>query len=104
MATEVEAEARILGGLPVLVIGRLHPAEPDVGIFDEQPEIDNICWLGGKSIPTAMWQRISQSDLDDCHEALRDAQTCSFWDRADYLYEQRRDRMLDEQIDREFGK
>jgi hypothetical protein len=25
-------------------------------------------------------------------------------DRAAYLYEQRRDRLLDEQIDREFGK
>lgn len=101
MSTEVEAEARILGGLPVLVIGRLHPAEPDVGIFDEQPEIDDICWPGGKSIPTHMWQRISQKDLDECHDALRDAQTCRIWDRADHRYEQARDRKLDEQMRRE---
>lgn len=66
---QIETEARILGGLPVIVIGRVYPAEPDVGC-GESAEVDDICWLSGKPIPTVMWQRISDSDYRDLCDAL----------------------------------
>ena len=69
MAKTTEAEARILNGLPVIVYGRIHPAEPDVGC-DESAEIDDICWMSGKPIPTKMWQRISDEDIEACEQAL----------------------------------
>lgn len=69
MTNEYETEARIRNGLPVTVIGRVHPAEPDVGC-GPCAEIDDICWLGGKSIPTRMWQDLTQADIDACHDAL----------------------------------
>lgn len=69
MAIERETEARILNGLPVLVYGRIHPAEPDVGC-GESAEIDEICWMSGRPIPTRMWERISDSDFRACEEAL----------------------------------
>lgn len=71
MPVELEAEARILGGMPVLVVGRIYPAEPDVGC-GESAEIDDICWPSGKPIPTRMWARLSQADLDACQDALLD--------------------------------
>jgi len=94
MSYVAEAKARILGGLPVIVIGRIHPAEPDVGIFDEQPEVEDICWSSGKPIPTHMWERLSDADYDACKEALLEGADDWAADRADYLYEQRRDRQL----------
>ena len=67
-----EAEARILGGLPVTVIGKVYPAEPDVGLSHEQPEIFDIRWGTGQSIPASMWERLSEDDLNACEEALCD--------------------------------
>ena len=69
MAKETEAEARILNGLPVLVYGRIHPAEPDVGC-GESAEIDEICWMSGKPIPDSMWKRMKRADFDACEQAL----------------------------------
>jgi hypothetical protein len=66
----VEAEARILGGLPVLVYGRVHPPEPDVGVDYPTPEIDDIAFLSDHPITDAMWKRISESELEDCEDAL----------------------------------
>ena len=66
----IETEARILGGLPVTVIGKVHPAEPDVGIFDKQPEVIDIRWNSGRSIPKSMWLRLSDEDFSACEEAL----------------------------------
>lgn len=98
MATETEAEARILGGLPVLVIGRIHEAEPDIGCA-ESAEIDDICWLSGKSIPTRMWERLSQKDYDACEDALLcaadGAAVQRFWERVDYYRERAKDRALE---------
>ena len=65
----VETEARILGGLPVIVVGRVYPAEPDIGCSGSA-EVDDICWLSGKSIPTTMWQRISDGEYRDLRDAL----------------------------------
>lgn len=100
MAHRIEACAHILGGLPVLVIGRIHPAEPDVGIFDEQPEVEDICWSSGKPIPTHMWEKLSDADYDVCREALLDGAADLAADRADYLYEQRRERRIDDAWER----
>jgi len=69
MLAEIEAETRILGGLPVIVVGRIHPAEPDVG-FGESAEIDDICWLSGKPVPAQMWKRLTQDDISACQNAL----------------------------------
>ena len=70
MAILVEAETYILDGhMPVLVEGRVHPDEPDVGC-GECPEIDEILFTNGKPIPTRMWQRLTQKDIDACHDAL----------------------------------
>jgi hypothetical protein len=96
----IEAETRILGGLPVRVIGRIHPAEPDVGAA-ESAEIDDIEWLSGRSVPDSIWKRLSRKDEDTLHDALLGAQTDAAADRADYLYEQYRDRLLDAQINAE---
>jgi hypothetical protein len=66
---QIEAEAKILGGLPVLVIGRVHAAEPDVGC-GESAEIDDICFTDGTPIATLMWERLSGDDYDACMAAL----------------------------------
>ena len=70
MAIEAEAEARILGGLPVIVVGRIHRAERDVGLMNDYCDVDDICWQSGASIPTSMWQRLSSDDYERCREAL----------------------------------
>lgn len=36
----------ILGGLPVEVTAAVYPAEPDIGIFDQQVEITSIRFVG----------------------------------------------------------
>jgi hypothetical protein len=95
MARQTEADARILGGLPVIVIGRIYPAEPDVGIFDEQPEVEDICWSTGKPIPSHMWERLTDKDFDACKEALLEGAAEAAASYADYLYDQRRDRQLE---------
>jgi hypothetical protein len=94
MARQTEADARILGGLPVIVIGRIYPAEPDVGIFDEQPEVEDICWSTGKPIPTHMWERLTDADYEACKEALLGGAADAQADYGDYLYEQRRDALM----------
>jgi hypothetical protein len=94
MSTPTEADARILGGLPVIVIGRIYPAEPDVGIFDEQPEVEDICWSTGKPIPTHMWERLTDADYEACKEALLGGAADAQADYGDYLYEQRRDALM----------
>lgn len=73
MSKEVEAEAFILGGLPVLVFATAYPAEPDVGIFNDWIEIDDICWMSGKSLPDSMHKRMKRKDDEACIEAVRNA-------------------------------
>jgi hypothetical protein len=46
MSRSITFESTILGGLPVEVEARIHRAEPDVGIFHEQVEIEVIRWPG----------------------------------------------------------
>ena len=99
MAHTLETEHHILGGnLPVIVVGRIHPAEPDVGC-GESAEIDDILFMNGKSIPTRMWQRISWKELDACQDALLSAADGAaaerFWDRVDYYRQIAKDRALD---------
>lgn len=69
---KVQFDSRILGGLPVLVHANVYPAEPDVGIFDEQVEIDGIYWMPRswksrrtqpRHVPQHMMDRISQHEL-----------------------------------------
>jgi hypothetical protein len=73
MAILIETKTHILGGyMPVIVIGRVHPAEPDVGC-GECPEIDEICWANGKPIPTRMWKRLLDCDIEACEDALLEA-------------------------------
>jgi hypothetical protein len=94
MSRNIEADARVLGGLPVIVVGRVHPAEPDIGIFHEQPEVEDICWSTGKSIPTHMWERLTQDDLDACANALTGEAVEYAAGYADYRYDMRRDAEL----------
>lgn len=79
MPVELEAEARVIGGLPVIVVGRIYPAEPDVGC-GESAEIDDILLPCGKPIPTRMWARLSQADITACQDALLGARID--WERA----------------------
>jgi len=71
MAREVEIETRILGGLPVRVYGRVHPAERDIG-WGGGGEIDDIQWLPGRSLPDAMWKRISDKEISRIEEELKE--------------------------------
>lgn len=70
MPRHVEFETTIKGGLPVVVKAVLYPPEPDVGIFDWQPEIDSIEWLKGGQIKFEIddfdWQKIQ----DECVENM----------------------------------
>lgn len=74
--TEVEFETTINGGLPVVVAAKIHPAEPDVGILDGQPEFE-LFWIGGGAckinISDADWARIELECLDHARGG--------FWDR-----------------------
>jgi hypothetical protein len=91
MTHQIEVEAKILGGLPVLVIGRVHLAEPDVGC-GESAEIDDICFTDGTPIATLMWERLSGDDYDACMAALL-GERDSYWDAyVDYVRDMRRDR------------
>jgi hypothetical protein len=64
-------ESTVLGGLPVWVEARVHRPEPDVGIFHEQVEIEDICWLSGKTLPPKVQDRIKDDDIERLqYEAL----------------------------------
>ena len=102
MSRELETQHHILGGyLPVIVVGRIHPAEPDVGC-GETAEIDDILFLNGKPIPTRMWQRITSKELDACQDALLSAADGAaverFYERVDYYRQIAKDRALDAQV------
>jgi hypothetical protein len=73
MSREIEVGARILGGLPVLVFATIYPAEPDIGIFSEQVEVGEVCWLSGKPLPDKVCKRMKRKDDDACIEAVREA-------------------------------
>jgi hypothetical protein len=94
MAQQIEAPARIKRGLPVIAVGRVYPAEPDVGA-GPCADLDDICFPDGRSIPTHWWQDLTQADLDACHDALLNGGNDWRADYGDYLYEQRRDRQLE---------
>lgn len=69
MSRHVEFETTIKGGLPVIVKAVLHPPEPDVGIFEWQPEIHSIEWLKGSKIKFDIddfdWQKIQDECLGE---------------------------------------
>lgn len=69
MSVTREFEATVKGGMPVLVIARIHPAEPDIGIMGEQVDIEDICWLSGKPITQKVWASISEDDMERLAEA-----------------------------------
>ena len=95
MSTKFEGEAYILGGhLRVTVTGRIHPAEPDVGM-GECPEIDEIRWANGKPIRDSIWRRMTQKDTDACHDALLRGAEENAEGYADYLYELARDARME---------
>ena len=99
MSRELETEHHILGGnLPVIVVGRIHAAEPDVGC-GECAEIDDILFMNGKSIPTRMWKRITSKELDACQDALLSAADGAaaerFYERMDYWRGIAKDRALE---------
>lgn len=102
MSRELETEHHILGGnLPVIVVGRIHAAEPDVGC-GECAEIDDILFMNGKSIPTRMWKRISWKEISACEDALmsaaESAATERFYERMDYYRSTAKDRALDAMV------
>lgn len=96
MSREVEFETTVKGGLPVIATCRLYPAEPDIGITQEQVEMESICWLSGKEVSRNVYRSIPQSDIDRIEEEARNGAVDRAADYADYLYEQRRDRQLEE--------
>jgi len=98
MSTEIEFETTVRGGLPVIVTCRLYPAEPDVGISTESVEIDNICWPSGKTITDRVWRSIPQADFDRIAEEARNGAVDRAADYADYLYQQRRDRLMEQEM------
>lgn len=69
MPRYVEFETTIKGGLPVIVKALLHPPEPDIGIFDWQPEYE-LHWLKGKPC----YLKISEDDheriMEECLDAI----------------------------------
>lgn len=99
MSREVEFETTVRGGLPVWVLVRLYPEEPDVGIFHEQAEVEDIQWLSGKTISDQVWASIPQADFDRIAEEAREGGNTQACDRADYLYEQMRDRKMEEECE-----
>ena len=101
-ALETEADAYILDGhLAVIVEGRIHPAEPDVGC-GESAEIDEIYFSNGKPIPSRMWQRLSQKDLDACTDALMGAGRVSAWERRQDWLADRADARRDDALLRQW--
>lgn len=72
MSTTVHFTSYIKGGLPVEVEARIHPSEPDVGIFEPQVEIEDIRWPGkkGKTVPDKLFQ---YALLNDSEKLMLDA-------------------------------
>lgn len=64
-----EFEDTVKGGMPVLVIARIYPAEPDVGIMHEYAEIEDICWPTGKPVTQKVYDSISKDDMERLTEA-----------------------------------
>lgn len=73
MSERIQFEDRVLGGLPVLVKARIYPAEPDVGIFSEQVEIEEVCWLSGKPLSDKVNARITTDDIEALQLAALEA-------------------------------
>jgi hypothetical protein len=75
MSHSLTFDARILGGLPVVVRANIYPAEPDVGIFSEQVEVVDIYWPGrkGKPIPQHMWERLGTKGIHALQEEALEA-------------------------------
>ena len=96
--SEVTFQTSVRGGLPVLVTCRLYPAEPDVGA-GESAEIEDICWLSGKSVSNRVWRSIPQKDFDRLEEEALSAGEGEavrwFWERVDYARERSKDRELE---------
>lgn len=62
MAETVEFDSSVKGGLPVCVVARIHPPEPDVGIFNHTAEIVSVHWTSGKEISDGVYASISTDD------------------------------------------
>jgi hypothetical protein len=73
MPFTIKADAYIKGGLPVIAVGRVYPAEPDVG-SPINVELDDICWTDGRSLPTHLWADLSDDDREACENALLEAE------------------------------
>jgi hypothetical protein len=67
MSKTVEFHSSIKGGLPVLVLARVHPAEPDVGC-GESAEIEGIFWLSERAVTDTVWNSIPRADFDRLEE------------------------------------
>jgi len=64
----VEFDTTIKGGLPVRVVARLCPPEPDIGIYDWQAD-PVLFWPGGGfmniEIPPRDWERIITQCIEE---------------------------------------
>lgn len=67
MPRHVEFETTIKGGLPVIVKATLYPPEPDVGIFDWQPEYA-LYWLNGGECHIHVKDEDHERIIDECLE------------------------------------
>lgn len=65
-----EATVRIKGGLPLIARYRIHPPEPDVGIFHNQVEVDALLWPTGHPLSNKMLDTISRADWESIEEQL----------------------------------
>lgn len=72
MSRLLEISASVKGGLPVIALVRTWPAEPDVGIFSTQVEIEDILWTNGKPVTQRVYDSIPASDLEAIKEKAID--------------------------------
>lgn len=65
----IKFDARIFGGLPVIVHGRICGPEPDVGIRRKHFEVEDVTFPSGYPISDKMWQRLQRSpDWERLHD------------------------------------
>lgn len=70
--TQLECEATIARGLPVIVRATLNPAEPDVGIMTPYLDDFEYLWCGSRgALPDQLVQEITPCEQDKIEEALR---------------------------------
>lgn len=69
-----EFETTVKGGLPVIAVVEIEPAEPDVGMMCSVATLEDLLWVGSrKPVTLKVFNSLSASDLNRIEEEALDS-------------------------------